>query len=454
MRATWTPFIAPPSGSFVAAACAGATLGLGLIYIARRRWNDPSLTPDASSAFASDSQFPRTYRVSVGWKIGISILFGILSLAAVAGAWGFGVMAPDTRDTPQGLMLVFLLVLIAAAAAFYVVDNLKSSLVLRADRLEIHELWRVRSIRRDDIKTRQVLRPPNSPAILVLQLNGPDPRRVRLPLMWATDSAWASWFSNILDVDVEAAKSFEAAVSDDRTLGATAKVRRQRLAGARRLARGAVWTNAGLIAWALLYPRPYELLVVVLVALPWIAVWIMAQAPGIYAFNAPRGSAQPDLTVLLLSPGFLLMLRAVTDINVLDWQRQMLWAVLITVALMIAVVWALPAARKKPGSIALTVVLLLAYGYGASALWNALLDRSSPTNYSTRVCGKHVTSGRHRTPELQLEAWGPETSISEVAVAWDLFRSTKIGDYVCVQLHPGALGVPWYRVAQCVQNPS
>ncbi len=449
--APWTQALisTPPTVSFAAAVSAGALLVLALLYIARRRWNDASIPPDLISGFSAGSpDFLSTYRVSPGWRVGISILFGVLSLAAIAGAWGFGVMAPDLRDTPQGLILAFFMAFMAAGAIFYLLDNLKSSIVLRQDRLEIHEIWRVRSIRRDDIQSRQVLHPPNSPAVLLLQLKDPA-RRIKLPIMWVIDGAWMSWFERIPDVDVEAAKSFEAAVSDNPELGANPEDRQRRLANARRLARGAIWANMGLYAWALFYPRPYELLVALLMALPWIAVWIMAQAPGIYAFNAPRGSAQPDLTLLLISPGLFLMLRAMLDVHVLDWQRQMLWGVAVAIALMGAVVWVLPAARKKPGGVALTGALLLAYGYGASALGNALLDRHPSTSYTTRVNGKHVTGGRNRTPELQLAAWGPKEAGSDVAVSWDIYRSTGIGDTVCVQLHPGALGVPWYRVAKC-----
>ena len=453
--APWTQALmrTPPSVSFAAAASAGAVLVLALLYIARRRWNDASIPPDIiMSASSGSSEFPRTYWVSPGWRVGISILFGILSLAAIAGAWGFGVMAPDMRDTPQGLILVFFMAFMAAGAIFYLMDNLKSSIVLRPDRLEIHEIWRVQSIRRDDIQSRQVLHPPNSPAVLMLQLKGPAARRVKLPLMWVIDGAWMSWFEKIPDVDVEAAKSFEAAVSDNPELGANPEDRQRRLANARRLVRAAMWANLGLYAWAFFCPRPYELLIVVLIALPWIAVWIMAQAPGLYAFNAPRGSAQPDLTVMLLSPGLLLMLRAILDVHMLDWQGPMLWTVVVAIALITAVVWVLPAARKKPGGVALIGVFLLAYGYGASALGNALLDRHPSTSYTTLVTGKHVTSGRNRTPELQLAAWGPKEAGSQVAVTWDVYRSTGIGDTVCVQLHPGALGVPWYRVAKCGQT--
>lgn len=75
----------------------------------------------------------------------------------------------------------------------------------------------------------------------------------------------------------------------------------------------------------------------------------MARDPGIYGFNAPRNSARPNLTVLLISPGLLLMLRALTDVQILDWQPLMWWVVLVTICLLGTILWALPAVREKPG---------------------------------------------------------------------------------------------------------
>ena len=328
-------------------------------------------------------------------------------------------------------------------------DTLTSTLTLQSDRLQIQELWRVRSIRREDIQTRQVLRPPNSPAVLVLQLKPPAARRIKLPILWQTDGAWESWFSKIPDVDAEAAKSFEAAVSADPELGATPEDRQRRLARARSIARMAVWANAALIGWTFLYPRPYGLVILLLVALPWIALWIVAREPGIYGFNAPRNSARPDLTVLLISPGFLLMGRALMDVQILDWQRLLWWAVLVTICLAGAIVRALPAVREKPGPALLTLLLLGAYGYGACALGNALLDRFPAASYTAQVYGKHVTGGRQKTPEIRLGPWGPRKAAADVTVPWELYRGIRIGETVCVRVHPGALGVPWYRVARC-----
>jgi hypothetical protein len=93
--------------------------------------------------------------------------------------------------------------------------------------------------------------------------------------------------------------------------------------------------------------------------------------------------------------------------------------------------------------------LILAYGYGVCALGDAVLDRSDGASYTTTVDGKHVTSGRNKRPMLRLAPWGPRAAEDNVAVPWDLYYRTNVGDKICVQLHPGALGVPWYRVTAC-----
>lgn len=451
-----------PSNHFVEALAGGGLLALCLLYLSRRSREAESPVPDyaggalasGGDAFASggalaSGEYPRAYRLTALWRAGMALLGGILLLVSLAAAWGLGAIAADAHDSVAILFVVFILAFIAAIAAFYIADALKSSIVLTADHLEIRELWRVRRIPRSDIETRQVLHSPNSPAVLILNLKEPNNRKVKVTLLWDADSAWQAWFAAIPDVDAQAAKAFEAAVEANVQLGASPVERQQKLNSARRVARFAIWTNVGLIAWAYIYPHPYELVIFVLTALPWVAVGIMARSPGLYTLNAPRGSGQPDLTVLLISPGFLLMLRAFMDVHILDWQRLLLWAAVVAAALMGSILWALPSAREKLGMAALTLALVLAYGYGVCALGDAVLDRSGGSTYPTTVYGKHVTSGRNKRPMLRLGSWGPRATQDEVAVSWDLYRSTNVGDAVCVRLYPGALAIPWYRVSGC-----
>jgi hypothetical protein len=443
----------PPSADFIGALTGGVLTALALLYFARRsRMDEPPMLDDFGANLGSGGEFPRVYPVTPAWRAGIVLLGGLLLLGSLAAAWEFGVIAAETRDSTPGLILAYLSAIVASGAAIYCVDTLKSAIVLSADQLEIRELWRVRRIRRMDIETQQVLRPPNSPAVLVLRLKAPSNRKVKLPIMWTVDSTWQNWFSKIPNVDVEAAKAFAATVDNNADLGATPAERQQKLSAARSLARIAIFANAGLIFWAFIYPRPYELVIFVLAALPWIAVWIMARSPGLYTLNAPRGSGRPDLTILLISPGFLLALRALQDVHILDWQHLIPVAALVAIALMGGVLWALPSAREKPGMLALTFVLVLAYGYGVTSLGNALLDRTRGSVFPATVYGKYVTSGRGRTPTLRLGPWGPQAAGQDVRVPWDLYRSTAIGDKVCAHSYPGAFGIPWYRITQCEQK--
>jgi hypothetical protein len=137
------------------------------------------------------------------------------------------------------------------------------------------------------------------------------------------------------------------------------------------------------------------------------------------------------------------------DVQILDWHAVLVGAVLVALVLMGSVLWALPSARDKPGIAALTLALVMAYGYGVVALGNAVLDRSNGASYATTVNGKHVTSGRNRTPKLRLAPWGPRTTEDDVTVPWDLYRSVGVGQTVCVLLRPGAFGIRWYRLAPC-----
>jgi hypothetical protein len=445
----------PPSTNFIGALTAGVLTALALLNLARRpRDDEPPVFDDFGHSPGSGGEYPRVYPVTPAWRAGI-VLFGILLLlGSLAAAWEFGVIAAETRDATPGFILTYLMAVVGAGAAIYCVDTLKSAIVLKPDQLEIRELWRVRRVRRADIETQQVLRPPNSPAVLVLRLKVPSNRKIKLPIMWNVDSTWQDWFSKIPNVDVEAAKAFEATVDNNADLGATPAERQQKLAAARSLARIAIFANTGLIFWAFIYPRPYDLVILVLAALPWVAVWIMARSPGLYTLNAPRGSGRPDLTILLISPGFLLMLRALQDVHILDWQRLLPMAVLVAIALMGSLLWALPSTREKPGMLVLTLVLVLAYGYGVTSLGNALLDRTSGSIYPATVNGKYVTSGRGKTPMLRLGPWGPNAAGEDVGVAWDLYRGTAVGEKVCAHSYPGAFGIPWFRVTQCEPKPT
>jgi hypothetical protein len=68
------------------------------------------------------------------------------------------------------------------------------------------------------------------------------------------------------------------------------------------------------------------------------------------------------------------------------------------------------------------------------------------------VTGKYETHGRHsHSYNLNLPAWGPRTGPNSIEVSWSTYRAVNIGDNVCITVHPGAVGLPWFTSAVCPQ---
>ena len=191
--------------------------------------------------------------------------------------------------------------------------------------------------------------------------------------------------------------------------------------------------------WALYDPRPYWLVVALLVLLPWLALVVTARR------------SKPDLYVPLMLPGCVLGLRAVIDVQLLErWQALLPAAV---IAIVMAVLIRLTREdREFPLwlSLLLFVPVTAFYGYGSVVLANKLLDRSSPKLYLTFVYDRSMHKvSRQMVWDLRLGPWGPRKEAESVSVPRQLYEATEIDDGVCVLLHPGAFGIRWFEVATC-----
>jgi hypothetical protein len=76
-------------------------------------------------------------------------------------------------------------------------------------------------------------------------------------------------------------------------------------------------------------------------------------------------------------------------------------------------------------------------------------DTSQPQSFTVQVVGKHLSRGRSTTYYLDLAPWGPVDRTNSISVPSTLYRNTVEGDDVCLDLHAGALHMPWYRRVAC-----
>jgi len=112
--------------------------------------------------------------------------------------------------------------------------------------------------------------------------------------------------------------------------------------------------------------------------------------------------------------------------------------------------------RNAPGlaspgvMLAAVTACAAAYGYGATSVVDIQLDFSAGDVSQVQVLDKHEYAGRRsHTYDLILPAWGPRTGQNSIEVSAATYQAVNIGDNVCITLHPGAVGLPWFTSAAC-----
>lgn len=216
----------------------------------------------------------------------------------------------------------------------------------------------------------------------------------------------------------------------------------------------ATWLNRGVygVGIAIYFlPDPHNVLVWVDLAWPWLAVAMVAMFQPFYRFGGLSNSPLPDLSRSLFLPGFFLVLTALT-MSTVGWHRALGLTVVGGFILTGAAIYVDPWLRRHLVTAAQLALLCCAYGYGAGLEVNALLDHSPPTSYPASVLSKRSIRGsRSTTYYLSVPAWGPYQAGQEVMVSPWRYRTTQVGDTICILLRPGALRVSWYTVASCAR---
>ncbi|MEW5317696.1 MAG: hypothetical protein WDW38_008977, partial [Sanguina aurantia] len=174
----------------------------------------------------------------------------------------------------------------------------------------------------------------------------------------------------------------QAQLVADRTYGATPAERLASLARAGRITKVAHVLMLVICAWGFIYPRPYPLVLALVALLPWTAVALVSWSKGLIRFDASRNDVRPNVAALLITPGMVLMLRAVSDIHLLDVTRAIEMGFIAGLPLL-AVMWLVHQqadgeSRGWGWAMLMLVMVGLPYGGGALTLADVLLDHAAP----------------------------------------------------------------------------
>nr|WP_295867948.1 hypothetical protein [uncultured Chitinophaga sp.] len=91
------------------------------------------------------------------------------------------------------------------------------------------------------------------------------------------------------------------------------------------------------------------------------------------------------------------------------------------------------------------LIFFIPASFGSIVYLNAFFDRSTPQFFETTVSGKRISTGKSTSYYLVVLPWGPEKSGRSISVGKSKYDAAAINDTIRMELHRGALGLPWYR---------
>jgi hypothetical protein len=411
---------------------------------------DAQPTDEDGAAEFDPTLYPRTYRMSLGWRLVILTCGALSALGGLFGAAYFSLAGEPSGWEAAFLIAVF--TVFVCLGLYGVLHPLQYRVTLQANGVEVVEPFRRRRLSREEIKGMRLIHTGKGFSILALVPRDEHAKQVRIALAFKIDEAFASWVAEVPDLDSK--EVVESYVELIRRLypDLSSEERARRFKRLRQASMGVNGAAIALCAAGSLLPDPDHLVFTGLLALPWIAIVLVARFQPLYRFGGGSSNDRHlDLTAPLILPGFILTLRAVFhDIETLDWKGPAMLAFAGGLLLTGAAVQIDPWFRKQRWSVLLCGLMICLYGYGAGLELNAIADRSAPQVFQVVVLAKHASEdSRSTTWYLTLNPWGPVTTREDVSVLGALYRATRPGDTVCVLLRRGAIGMPWYEVTAC-----
>ncbi|TBR35827.1 MULTISPECIES: hypothetical protein [Dyella] len=399
----------------------------------------------AGGGFASAS--PVIYRYSSASLRNAWILGVLFSTAAVGlTAWFLRDFVAGRLEGPAFagylLMPAFLGLLALIAIAW-----IKTRLVLSADAIELRGLLSTRRMARGDIVG---FRPGSQSATCFLI--GKHGKSFDVPGDIPLDDRFAAWMGELPNLTALEQQAVLEQVRADTRLGIDPEQRMARLLQARRLAGALTWMSLGLVLWCLIYPWPYDLVVGLTIAWPWICIAIALGSRGLIRLDGKVGDPRPVLAVPMLMPALAIALRALFDVDLVNPGQAFVWGAIAGVPLGIvqwrATVLSSRMTARFFGGLGY-IALATCYGAGALSLMNVRLDHRLPVVSPVTVSGKHISSGKHTTYQLDVSGWPGYPRGHRFTVSRVHYERARKGDALCAIEHAGALGMAWLDLGNC-----
>lgn len=391
----------------------------------------------------SDSAAPVVYPLTTGWRIAM-YLFALLGV--VVTLLPAGVIVVKESSTPTRLVAGILGLAAACAVCAWAARIRRYRIVLLPDRVSYHAAWTTRELLFADALGFRILPTQYVRSLLILPRDK-SRKRISTALVYERGpELLAVLASKLTDLDHDEQVEELADIATDSTYGASEESRLARLAVAKKYARIFNITGFVLCAWAFVHPRPYDLVLGILIVLPITALAVVRKFGGLIRVDGKKHSAYPNVASALIMPPLILMLRAMLDWNMLRWSDA--WSVFLSIAIgaMALALYCLAHTRRSSWQIVGGILLSSLYAYGTGLYLNCRNDKSTPFIYECRVVDARVSHGKHTSYVLTLAPFIENEASRDIDVPRAVYQRHQIGDTARVYVREGVLGIPWFWV--------
>jgi hypothetical protein len=206
----------------------------------------------------------------------------------------------------------------------------------------------------------------------------------------------------------------------------------------------------GVSIWTFVYPEPYEFAIIASALLPILAIGTIFFSKGLIHLDSHAWSAHPHVTRAFLMPVLALFFRAFIDYSILSTNTLWLPLCLSVIVVNALLFFGVKEFRNDRKAIVPVSVFIIIFVYGFLIETNCLFDSHPPRIYTTKIVKKRIHYGVAPVwYRMTVSGWDMDKQTTEEHVSRELYTTLEEGNDLCVEVRPGLLGIPWYRLTDC-----
>lgn len=211
------------------------------------------------------------------------------------------------------------------------------------------------------------------------------------------------------------------------------------------------YVSIGMCLWFVFYPKPYQLLLIVLLLLPFIGMYLNGlEKPCIASLvEINRGSKNEyDVADFIDLPAWAILIRVLVDYETDSFVSILLAGSVALVAICIFLFIThekIRQSNKDKWWIYSSIFFsFFVYSFSAVIAVNCSFDTSEPQVYETTVIDKYISRGKHTNYYIKVKPWGHHYDVESIRVPSSDYSNYQVNQKTMIDYKEGLLGIPWY----------